>query len=235
MSEIKSSPQNTLAVEPRMLTVLDAIVRRVMVNLASHHVATIQSFDKDKQTVTASINYKKRVNGEYVDYPLLVDCPVIILRGGGARLTFPIEKGEECIMLFNDRCIDGWFQTGQAGPLPIQRFHSLADGFALIGVSSLLTKLEDYDDEHAVLSWGTTRIGVSEEKALIENNAGTLNDVLQDLVGVVKDLATSLSTMTMTGVTPGPGVSGPPTPAADFTAAIASLTTIGTTLGGLLE
>jgi hypothetical protein len=56
-----------------------------------HAIATIQSFDPTKQTASATVNYKKTyfkpdTAGVYrpvlVDYPQLIDCPVIFLGGG---------------------------------------------------------------------------------------------------------------------------------------------------------
>jgi hypothetical protein len=73
---------------------------------------------------------------QYVDMPLLLDCPVVFPGGGGFTLTFPLGQGDECLVVFASRCIDGWWYNGGiARPMEL-RMHDLSDGFALAGVRS---------------------------------------------------------------------------------------------------
>src|SRR5260363_73502 len=58
----------------------------------------------DRETAT--------VRTEAVELPLLGDVPVFFPRGGGCTLTFPVQKGDECVVVFASRCIDGWWQSG---------------------------------------------------------------------------------------------------------------------------
>ena len=67
---------------------------------------------------------------------MLLDCPVVWQGGGGCTLTFPIKPGDECLVVFASRCIDGWWYFGGCQPQPEYRMHDLSDGFALIGVRS---------------------------------------------------------------------------------------------------
>lgn len=75
-------------------------------------------------------------SADWVNLPLLVDCPVIFPSGGGFTLTFPVTAGDECLVIFASRCIDGWWQSGgQARPLEM-RMHDLSDGFVMVGPRS---------------------------------------------------------------------------------------------------
>lgn len=71
-----------------------------------------------------------------VTMPLLVDVPVLFPSGGGLTLTFPIEAGDECLVWFAARCIDGWWQSGGVQAPMEFRMHDLSDGFALVGPRS---------------------------------------------------------------------------------------------------
>lgn len=223
--------QNLVTSDPELSDLLDLFKRDLMMSIACHHVGTIQSFDEAKQTAQVTINYKKTYfernarTGLYdpvlVDYPILMDCPCIVLGGGAASLTFPITKGDECLVLFNDRDIDNWFQSGQVGPVATPRLHSLSDGFALVGVRSSGKVLSGYDLTRAVLQHGTTVVAVGESLVKIANNQHTLNTLIQDLI-------TAIQAITVTGVTAGPGTSGPPANAATFT-------TLAAQFGELLE
>lgn len=109
----------------------------------------IQSFNTDDpDNVTAVVQPSIRgvvqsPAGGYqaVDLPVLPDVPVVFPRGGGCTLTFPIKAGDECLVIFSSRCIDGWWQSGGV-QLPMEpRMHDLSDGFAILGPQSNPTKI----------------------------------------------------------------------------------------------
>lgn len=88
-------------------------------------------------------------SSEAVALPLLQDVPVCFPQAGGYRITFPIKKGDECLVIFADMCIDSWWQNGgkdaNGNILPQTqaevRRHDLSDGFAIMAPSSLPTML----------------------------------------------------------------------------------------------
>lgn len=71
-----------------------------------------------------------------VDLPLFVDCPVQFPAGGGVTMTFPVARGDECLVVFADGAIDGWWQSGGVGERVSVRMHDFSDGFALLGFRS---------------------------------------------------------------------------------------------------
>jgi len=193
--------QNILPSDPQLKDVLDLFKRDVMLSLNCHHIGTIESFDADRQLARVSINYKKTfvenrsVNSfkqKALSYPIAIDCPVVILGGGVANLTMPIKKGDECLLLFNDRDMDNWWSGSNNGEVASPRLHSFADAIALVGIRSLGKKLADYDLERAVLRANTGAIGVRLDngKILICNDypdcIETLNSLLQELITAIK-------------------------------------------------
>lgn len=92
-----------------------------------------------------------QVNGQSVRQsllmPILPDLPILWQGGGGVTLTFPIQPGDECLVLFSARCIDAWWENGFLPPNgatpnpamnpPDNRMHNLSDGFAMVGMRSL--------------------------------------------------------------------------------------------------
>lgn len=65
--------------------------------------------------------------------PILADVPVVIPRGGGFALTFPLRAGDQALVSFSDRCIDTWWQSGGVAPPAEERMHDLSDGLAIPG------------------------------------------------------------------------------------------------------
>ena len=77
-------------------------------------------------------------DGSYADVamPILVDVPVVFPCGGGYTLTFPVQPGDEALIVFGNRCIDAWWQSGGVQQQAEIRMHDLSDGFALVGPRS---------------------------------------------------------------------------------------------------
>lgn len=230
-----TNPSIALNKAPQELTLkdlLDLHKKDIFLNLNCHAVATIVAFDPELQTATATINYtrtffEKGANGQAVNptqvkFPALVDCPVMFLGGGATSLTFPVEPGNECLVLFNDRAIDNWFQSGQVTPLSSSRLHSFSDAILLVGLRSTPNVIPDFDTTRAALSYeGGGKVGVGPSKVLVGNAVTTLNTLLQNLVTAIKDITT---TNCVVG-----------SPVALSPVSIAALSSIATELGGLLE
>tara|TARA_R110000744_G_scaffold20470_1_gene53728 strand:- start:2966 stop:3682 length:717 start_codon:yes stop_codon:yes gene_type:complete len=119
----------------------------------------IETFDAEKQLATIQPAIKRIFitrDGEKEiltpsDLPLLINVPIIFPRGGGFSLTFPVKKGDECLISFCERSIDNWHNTGKIQIPGARRFHSLSDATAFVGLSSLVNKIPNYDDTNTQL------------------------------------------------------------------------------------
>ena len=100
--------------------------------------ARIVSFDPATKTASVEIGLKM-VNADDTqsEYPPLVDCPCLFTRGGGFHLVHPYKAGDKGIVLFSDRCFDGWFQAGQVAPPMDFRVHSMSDAYFIGGADCL--------------------------------------------------------------------------------------------------
>lgn len=222
--------QNVYPDHPDLDDLFALFRQNLLIDMNCHHIGTVQSFNAATQTASATINYKKTFfqlnenTGTYtpylMDYPLLMDCPCIVMGGGKASLTFPIAKGDECLVLFNDRSIDNWFQSGGGGGVSSSRLHSFSDGLILVGIRSSPNVLSGYDGTRAVLKNDQAMVGVGPSHIKIANNITTLNTLLQSLI-------TQIQLITVTTTT-----TGNPTGVPLNAAAIAA---IGVQISGLLE
>lgn len=106
----------------------------------------VQSFDP----ATCTCTIQPAIAGQGVDekgqiqsapLPLLTDVPVIFPRGGGCTITFPVKAGDECLVVFSDRCIDFWWQNGGVQEPVDPRQHDLSDAFAFVGPQSQAQKI----------------------------------------------------------------------------------------------
>ena len=115
----------------------------------------IENFNASEQTVSVYVAIRELIdtygNLSWQDIPVLVDVPIVLPRAGGYVLTMPINKGDECLVIFADSCIDGWWQSGGIQNQVEIRRHDLSDGIAIIGLWSQPNVIPGYSMSGAQL------------------------------------------------------------------------------------
>lgn len=130
----------------------DAIKSSIRVSIPG----IIQSFDSLNQTCTIQPVIREKVtdleySSSWQDLPLLLDVPISIPKAGNFALTFPIKKGDECLVIFSDMCIDGWFSLGGIQNQIEKRRHDLSDCFCILGTYSQPNIIQNYSTNSAQL------------------------------------------------------------------------------------
>lgn len=168
--------------------------------------AIVESFDPTQMTVEAqpSVQLRRRnEDGSYtwVTLPLLLDVPVVFPSGGGYTLTFPIAQGDEILVVFSSRCIDGWWGTGQVSRQVVMRMHDLSDGFAIAGVKSKPNVISSISSTATQLrsNSGSTYVEVGAGEitvngAVVNVNAATSATVTSPSI-TLKNAGTALKTL----------------------------------------
>lgn len=208
---------------------LEDVIRLALENFQSGlHVALpgrIESYDASSQTASVKPLVKNTfIDDEGVDVvetlPVINRVPVQFARGGGFFLSFPIVKGDHVLLVFNERSIDK-FQTGDGedtDPVDI-RMHNLSDPVAIPGFYPDSKALADAHVSNTVLGKdGGTQIHVADGKIELgaegSSDKASLDSKIQiELTRIASELTaltTFIATHVHTGVTTGPGSSGPP-------------------------
>lgn len=239
-------------IDPDLNLVLQNLKLDIFSTLNCVKIGSIQSFDVTKKTAQVQILFKWTLpTGTTQSQPVLVDVPVFTLQGGGGAIQFPIQAGDQCLILFSDRRIDEWFQNGAEVVPGDPRMHDLSDGIALVGLNALNSKLPPYPTDQVVLSYQGTNLALTSDGYTITAEGGAefdINDTIDltaadgaeitlgtlvsiknsatSLLTCVTDLINVLSTLTVT-------VSG--TSGIVSAATIAALVTVQDTLNTLLE
>ena len=183
-------PEQTI-VDPDLDDLLAELKNGIFATLNCIQIGKISSFKKSEQTAEIMIQVKRRINGtDIASYPLLVDCPVVVIQGGGAYLDMPVSAGDYALVLFNDRNIDTWWDTANVAEPPTLRKHNLSDGFALVGINPK-TSVLDIDGNVIGLRGGT-------KKVRIDNTAETIKTLLDDLMDAVNAIVTVGTAATQT-------------------------------------
>lgn len=224
--------------DPDTRSLLQTLKREIARALNCHQVGRIVSFDADKQTATVQIMVQRAVynqvqanNGalqftpNVVDYPLLTDCPVFVHSGGGGRITLPVTAGDSCIVLFNDRDLDLWFETGAAAIPNSSRAHSFSDGMVLVGFRNLANRLTDYSATDIELRNLGGVIQVAAKLGI--SNAST--SLLIALTDVMNTLTVAVAALTALNAKTGPSA------ATEIAAVATSITATQLVISSLLK
>jgi hypothetical protein len=70
-------------------------------------------------------------DGRTLDAPVIVNVPVYFPSGGNASITYPIKAGDDCWLVFAERCIDDWLLGGESED---PRKYDLTDCAAFVGM-----------------------------------------------------------------------------------------------------
>lgn len=164
---------------PTLSDVLVAQKRDIFSTMNCVQVGIIQDFDASNQTATILLALKQVIDispagvKTYQERPLIFKCPMLVLFGGTAFISLPIQPGDSCIVLFNDREIDSWFANGGIQSPASPRMHDVSDAIALVGINSLQSSITSYLTNGIRLSYG----GGSSKIDLQENAINSLADL----------------------------------------------------------
>lgn len=191
------SPQSLAGGEQQAMKVLsDTIFSMLRVSLPG----IIESFDPIACTCTVQPALKGQTADELgkvksAPLPLLVDVPVVFPRGGGCTITFPVKAGDECLVVFSDRCIDFWWQSGGVQETVDPRQHDLSDAFAIVGPQSQANVISN-------ISSTTLQMRTDDGAAYIEldPNSHAINLVAPGGVNVTTPLAKFSQAVTISGL-----------------------------------
>jgi hypothetical protein len=163
----------------------------------------VQSFDPANMTAVVAIaltatQIKADGTQDAINFPPLVDCPVVFPSGGGFILTFPIQAGDECEVRFSSRCIDAWWQNGGVQAQQTFRMHDLSDGFVTVGPRSKPNVPADITTDATELRSddGSTYIRMNRFQVvgIVAPGGITLNGVTIDSAGNISNVGTLMAT-----------------------------------------
>ncbi|KGP42276.1 Gp138 family membrane-puncturing spike protein [Morganella morganii] len=156
---------------PSLLDVLSQHASNERNDIHTALPAKVVSCDGHSATVQLMITQVMR-GGETLALPPLVDVPVGFYRGGGFCVTVPVKAGDEGLVIFAERCIDGWYVSGQQSAPLDTRFHDYSDAFFLPQGSSQPNRIPAYSADSLSLQTddGSTFIRIKPGKIIMQGD-----------------------------------------------------------------
>ena len=154
-----------------------SIFREQMKHVGTSVPGNIISFDATTQLAQVQIGVQRiDVNGDTFTPPPLIKVPVVIPGGSEYFVEHQIDVGDECLIIFSQRCIDGWVNNGGIATQPIVRFHSFDDAMCIVGLRSQPNKISGHANN------GVKLRNKSGDKFIWLKNDGTAEITVDTLV-----------------------------------------------------
>lgn len=154
-------------------------INAALLELRTALPGTIESYDEATQLASVRLGIRRQYETEdgsieSVEIPKLVDVPVVFPRAGGFALTFPVAAGDGCLVVFCERDIGGWMETGRVQDPVTRRRHDYSDAVAFVGLSAKPNALSSAATDAVELrsADGATRIALDDTGTItVESDA----------------------------------------------------------------
>lgn len=143
MAEIRQVQRSQTNFNDVMAIAQDAIMSRIN----CHNIGRILEFDSATQTCTVEMMQIKQFNDQFLIPAPITQVPLIILGAGGGHITMPNPEGTICLLLFLDRNIDNFMETGEQYTPDTSRMHDFTDCIALTTFTTLANPIQNYDED----------------------------------------------------------------------------------------
>ena len=192
------------------------LTKELGTSIAGH----ILAFDTETQLAQVQIGiFALDANDNKVKPDPIIECPVEFSGGGGWSFEHELNPNDEGLIIFSQRCLDAWIQTGGMAENPIARFHDKQDACFIPGVRSKKNAIKDFQNNG---------IRLRNEDASVYHwlkNDGSIESV--NGAGYIKLLASGVVDMNGFLVQPTGAATSPVSVGAPTVAAASSLTVAG--------
>lgn len=234
---------------PTLNQVIEYTVRSLLDGVHTSMPGEVVKFDEAKQTcdVKPLLPFPVELEDGTVRWdalPVMANVRVGFQGGGGFRLTFPLQRGDQVAIFFAEASIDRWQSLGGfQSPLNSRRRHHLSDAFVLpalqtfTGGSSSAATLGKDGGPQVVFRAGTIEIGgdaanpPTEAAVLGTKYTGDEGTMLDQVSSALGSIATKL-TIAASSLTVAAGLNA--VPMVGGAMALAGFTLVVTQLTGIL-
>lgn len=188
MADIRQVQRSQTNFNDVMAIAQDAIMSR----LNCHNIGRILEFDKTNQTCTVELMQIKQFNDQFLTPAPITQVPLIILGAGGGHITMPNPVGTICLLLFVDRNIDNFMETGEQYTPDTSRMHDFTDAIALTTFSTLANPLVDYDED-AINIFNKKVIEEVQKLSYIKIYPNNIQIQASDYINLVTDVSANIT------------------------------------------
>jgi len=165
--------------EPGLAEVINRAVQLALARMFKVRVGRIEKFDASTGLADVKLLQKEIREGDgetVIESVAVVSNAVVLCLGGGEYAdTYPVEEGDECVVLCADRSLDVWFEKGSdqdQDPVDLRR-HNPSDAIAIVGLRSKPNKLTEWPtDRREIGKQGGVKVAVKESEVHLGVDSG---------------------------------------------------------------
>ena len=148
--------------------VLERFEKNLLTKLNCVKVGKIKTFYANTQTADIEID----------NYPQISGVPVSFICGSNFSIQVPVQSGDSCIVLFCDGDLDNWVNGDGYIPAFSQDKHGLNGAIALLGITNLLTKVENYITSGIRIKYKNTELEVGDSGVSVKGDLSVSGDIV---------------------------------------------------------
>lgn len=161
-----------------LMNLLDENFEYNMTNVHTAFPGTVKSYDADTRRAEIQPSLKRKLStGEFMEFPIIVDVPVLYFGTVKAGIHIPLEEGDEVLVVCSERCLDSWKDDGGNGIEDEDgRRFNLPDAIAIPGLQAnefpAINDKEGFSihhDEKIVITTEKSTITVEGDKITFDN------------------------------------------------------------------
>ena len=181
---------------PTLTEVIQTAIESYLVELNTSMPGEIVSYDASTQTATVQPLFKRTfVNGiepVVLDLPQITSVPVMFPRSADSFIHFPIATGDPCLIIFAQRSLDNWAQSGGCVDPDDDRRHDLSDAIAIPGLSASNNSFEVSDPEAVTVKNGDSEIILKSDGTIqLKNDSEELVNIVSELMQLIEAATTN--------------------------------------------
>lgn len=98
-----------------VVTEVKALVKEQINNMHTALPGEIVSIDKETGLVSVKPKAQMRfTNGKTLEFPIISGVPIVMSQSTNSQsaIIFPVNVGDQCLLIFSEQALDYWFETG---------------------------------------------------------------------------------------------------------------------------
>jgi len=147
-------------VEERPEELLEIVEDQATSDLRTSIPAVVRQYDHDEQRAAVQpvvdARFLKPDGDEDLEFkrpPVIPNCPVAFQSSTAAQVTFPLKTGDTVLVVFAERSIDEWMQTGAEAVQPTDnRRHNISDAMVFPSLRSFANAVSATDTSAYVVN-----------------------------------------------------------------------------------
>lgn len=101
------------------VTEVKALVKEQINNMHTALPGEIVSIDKNAGLVSVKPKAQMQFsNGKTLEFPIINGVPIVMPQSAISQsaIVFPVNVGDQCLLIFSEQALDYWFETGITAP-----------------------------------------------------------------------------------------------------------------------